>query len=164
MTTPRLSDRNLVGYFKQLFKIPGLSSCRTGQEALTVISQDDTVKAPFGLTDECMLVYPRLNVVGSMQKLTFASNLVRFVMEAGDEGYFLVSDESLSGVDSLFLCTGIFVPFGDRTILASDLPYVIKMWAAECTNPRILINGATDRSSKDTVCVIAAQLKTLVDK
>lgn len=152
-----LSESSLLRYFKQIFKLKKLDSCRDVPAAIAAIEGE--FEAPEGFDTALEVIYERTNVRGTIWTLTEKSTLGKIALEIGEGNYFLISDDTLSGADSLFLCTvSICACERDR---ANDLSYMVKTWSKNGC-PNILIGGYKEKGTLNTVHIIAAQLKTIV--
>lgn len=161
-SVPSMAESALLRYLQQIFKIKGIEGCGDAYTAIDFIRGSDNAYVPEGLDAECALIYERKNVRGALWSLTPSKDLAMTALEVGDDegrGYFLISDENLSGADSLFLCA---VSINDcQSDAQADITYVINSWSRHGC-PRITIGGYHDKKHGGSVHIIAAQLASLV--
>lgn len=157
-----MAESALLRYLQQIFKLKGIEGCGDAANAIEFLRAADNVYVPEGLDVECAIILERKNVRGALWSLSPSKDIAMTALECGGEegrGYFLISDENLTGAESLFLCaTSINETPEDAQ---ADITYVVNSWTRNGC-PRITIGGYRDKKFGGTVHIIAAQLVTLI--
>lgn len=153
-----MPETSLLRYLKRIFKLKQIDGCSDAAAAIDCI-ENEAPYVPEGFSSEMTVIFERTNVRGTIWTLTPRNTLGNIALEIGEGNYFLISDDTLQGDESLFLCTvSVCACDEDRS---NDLSYIVGKWAGHGC-PNILMGGYVDKETNNTVTLVAAQLKTIV--